>query len=205
MSNPSKPNALMENLAGATDIMLGRDKGLARIDTSSDGVWWSFAGLGLTGFIDASALSARYGTHQVMSLDDPPSKIVFIIGSLIIGLIAYAVSMALLYAMCREPEEKQRFSYAVIVHNWAAPVVSLAVLPFLFLSVSSPQGEGAVGGIWTLFTVFLIGVFVTIGIRILRASLEVPFGKALLMFSVTTLASLVMIQWLEGVAGFSST
>lgn len=198
----NKPNALTENLWGAVDVMLGRKDGLKRIDTSGDGIWWSFSGLLITGLVDASALSARYATHSVSQLAEPPTKLVFVSGSLLVGLTAYFLSMVLVYFMCRLPEEQARFPLTIAVHNWASPIVSVAVLPLLLLSSSGSSADGANNGLWSLVSIVTLGVFITIGIRLLRISLDVPFAKGIMFFAVSTLASLVAVSWLETLIGF---
>ena len=206
MSNPAKSPGLMDNLKGALDVMLGRESGMKRIDLSGDGFWWSFAGLGLTALIDASALSMSYGTRGIAELANAPGKPYFVFGNLTIAMIGYAASMVALYLLCQTPSEQKRFSSAVILHNWASPIVSVAFFPLIFIFAGASAGVDAAGSgmLMTMLFVFSIGVLVAIGTRLIKISLDLPFSKAILFFAVTTAVSLLSTEGLQILAGLST-
>ena len=192
---------LDENLTGALEVMLGREKGMQRIDTSVNGFWTSLFGLLLAGLIDASVLSARYSLQTFSPPDDPPSKLWFILSSLFVALIAYGASLQMLYSFCRNGQQEARFVSAIIVHNWAAPIVSLAVLPLVFLS-AVPQGSASQFG--PLLIVGVLGLLSLIGVRLIRISLKFPLPKAILCFAMSTIISIAVTEVLEAGLGFSA-
>ena len=200
MSTPPSQSQLMENLAGVVDIMRGRTSGRNRIDLTANGIVWSFAGLAIAGLIDLSALSILYESGARNA--EQVSKAFFMIGHLIVALFGYGASLMALFLLCRTPSEQQNFPVAIAVHNWAAPVVSLAFLPLLMLASwlggGSPSGEN---GLLNLISVFWIGVLIFVGIRIMRISLDIYTSKAAIYFIVTTVVSILTTETLESLIG----
>lgn len=205
MNQPAPSNQLMENLSGALDVMFGNNGGLSRIDQSTDGFWWSFAGLGLAGLIDVSALAMRYGSFHAQVMADPPGKIWFIIASLAIALIAYGAGMILLYLLCREPAERANFFRTLIIHNWAAPIISVAVLPFIVAGSLNAQALNSANPplIWQSVMLFITGLLCVAGVRLIRWGLDIPLSRALWFFAVTAFASLIVAEGLQIAAGLS--
>ena len=200
---PPEQNYFAETLLGVVDVMFGRKSGLSRVDLTQQGFWWSFFGIALTGLIDASAYSMSFATHQFADSSAPPAKIWFILGSLLIALIAYGASMLVLMLMCRTPQEQNRFSAAVIVNNWASPIVSLAVLPIVYFSVLF-RPIPANSEFWAVVSVLLMGGLIVLGTNLLRISMQLSLPRALLFFAVTSLVSLVCVEGLGLLVGFSS-
>lgn len=202
MTQPHGTPGLMDNLAGALDVMLGRESGLKRIDFSNDGFTWSFAGLVLAGLVDVSALSLLY--DNLPSSNGPNvGKVFFVFGHLVIALIAYVASLLALYLLCRAPSEQSRFTMAVVVHNWAAPIVSLAFIPLFLLSafsnsVNSPDNPNM---LINLISVFWIGVLIFVGFRLIRICLDVDGWRAAGLFVATTAVSLICTEGLEILIG----
>jgi hypothetical protein len=188
----------MDNLGGAFDVLLGRASGLSRMDLTANGVVWSFAGLALAGLIDLSALSMLYENLPAAKQAEV-SKLYYAFGRLITALIAYAASLFALYLLCRQPQEQQNFPMAIAVHNWAAPIVSLAFYPFLLVAVS----QGGSSDLASLISVFWIGVLIFIGIRLIRISLDIPIGKAVIFLVVTGLVSLIIAEGLDSLLGLT--
>ena len=182
----------MDNLAGALDVMLGRASGLSRMDLTANGVVWSFSGLAIAGLIDLSALSHLY-EHLTEAKQQEVSKAYYMIGRLLAALIAYAVSLLALFLLCRQPQEQKNFPVTIAVHNWAAPIVSLAFYPFLLIAVA----QGGTSDLANLISVFWIGVLIFIGIRLIRISLDIALGRAVVFLMITGLISLVLAEWLE--------
>ncbi|MEP1206892.1 MAG: hypothetical protein ABJM29_11540 [Rhizobiaceae bacterium] len=201
----SPPPGLMENLAGVIDIMLGRASGKSRMDLSAGGIGWSFAGLALAGLIDISALSMLYN-GQVGTSSPPVSKGFFIFGHLTVALIAYLASFIALFLLCRMPQEQKNFPAAIAIHNWVAPIVSLAFLPLLFIgfAMGGRSGPAEENTLLNLISVFWIVVLIFIGIRLIRLSLELQTGKAIVFFVVTTAVSLVTKEGLESLIGLTA-
>lgn len=199
-TNPSK---LVENFAGALDLILGREQGFSRMDLSQDGFWSSFAGLGLTALLDASALSVIYNTHIATGQDMTWSKPGFILASLLIALVAYGASMVAVYLCCRTPDQQQHFPRTVIAHNWASPIVSLLFMPLLLASFYARQAAHPepAGGLWPLATILSLGVLVLVGVRLLRIGLKLSSGQAALIFLVTASVSIVISEGFEGLLG----
>ncbi|MEL7230251.1 MAG: hypothetical protein AAGK38_10135 [Pseudomonadota bacterium] len=184
---------LWDNIVGTWDVMLGRSRGLARVDTSSDGVWFSFAGLLVAGLVDASVLSARHGPLFAAGSVDV-SKPAFMAGSLFSAFFAYALSMAFLYLLCRQPDETGRYSNALILHNWASSIVSVALLPLSLFWVSTGTQDSTLGVVLMLAIIGFVGLA---GVRMVRIGLDVTPGRALALFLLTMLLSLVVDYYLR--------
>lgn len=200
----SGKSVLMENLIGAIDVMLGRESGLKRMDCSNAGFLVSFAGLLLAGLIDASALSLIHGPRFALQ-DAPEGKLYFILGSLLVSLIAYGASLLTLYLVCRPPAEQVRIPTVVILHNWASPTISLAFLPLLLIT---GYGNNPVAGepdtVANMLSVFWLGLLIFVGLRLMRIGLNVPFARAAALFALTTVVSLVCSQGLERLFGLGA-
>ena len=189
---------LMENLYGTGEVMLGRESGLSRIDCSFEGFIWSFSGLVLAGLIDVSALSMLHNIYvsaNTVSL----GKFAFVFGHLVTALMGYVASLVALYLLCRAPEEQSRFTTAVTVHNWAAPLVSAAFSPLFLLVAYSNQTspDGGANPLLNLISVVWLGVLIFVGFRLIRISLNVEAGRAAALFAATTFVSLVTVEGLE--------
>ena len=203
-NNPSfEKNNLVETLLGVVDVMFGKKSGLSRVDLTQQGFWRSFFGIALTGLIDASAYSMSFATHPFADPSAPPARFWFILGSLLIALIGYGASMMVLMLMCRTPQEQNRFSAAVIVNNWASPIVSLAVLPIVYFSVQS-RPIPADSEFWAVVSVLLMGGLIVLGTNLLRISMQLSLPRALLFFAVTSVVSLICVEGLGLLVGFSS-
>ncbi|MDD9909089.1 MAG: hypothetical protein OXR62_05280 [Ahrensia sp.] len=206
MSQPAR-NApqLTENLLGAVDIMLGRERGLERIDISERGFLWSFSALILVLLIDMPALSLMYD-HISQTAVSISSKPVYMFGKLLAAAVAYVAAMVALYLLCRSPKEQFRFPGCVIVHNWAAPTVSIAVLPIAMLNIAAAPDHlpGSDGSGWVFVFLALMAIFVLIGVRIIRITLDSSLSRACLYFAVSTMVSLVVSYGLEGLMGLTS-
>ena len=201
----SNPNAsqLTENLSGAIDVMFARDSGLSRIDSSSDGFYWSFCALLIAGLLDATALSLLFDG----STNDDVRKVgksYFVFGHLIVALIGYGASLLALYLLCRAPDEQRNFIRTVVVHNWASPIISLAFLPLILISklAGSPSPDDP-NSIMTFVSVFWLGLLIFVGLRIMRISLAISPAKAGLFFATTTLVSLIVTEGLESFLGLT--
>ena len=193
----------METLRGVVDVMLGREDGLSRIDLSEQGFWLSFFGIALTGLIDASAYSVSFATHKFADMSVQHSKFWFVSGSLLIALIGYGASMAALYLLSRRPDEQRNFSTAVIVNNWASPIVSLFVLPIVFISAAS-HPVSSESAPWAMVSVLLLGALIFLGTNLLRISFQFKWGRALSYFAATSLVSLICVEGLGRLFGFST-
>lgn len=188
----------MDNLGGAFDILLGRKSGLSRMDLTANGVVWSFSGLALAGLIDLSALSILYENLSEAKQQEI-SKLYYMVGRLIVALIAYGASMFALFLLCRQPMEQANFPISVAVHNWVSPIVSLGFLPFLLLAIA----WGGPSDLASLISVFWLGLLIFIGIRLVRISLDIPTGKAVMFFVVTGLTTLIVAEGLDSLLGLS--
>lgn len=202
-AGPPVQPGLMDNLKGAVAVMLGQESGLRRMDLTAHGFAWSFSGLLLTALIDISGLSALHANAVASGDVTDISKPAFIAGKLFASSIAYLAAMLALYLLCRSPAEQARFPTAVIVHNWAAPIVSLAMLPLLFAAASSPSAASVEGGnpLWTLATIGITALLILIGIRLIRIALDIQLSRALLYFALTTAISLVAADSVERLIG----
>ena len=166
---------------------------------AAGGVLASFWGLLMTGLLDMSALSMRY-SGQAAVADVTVSKGSFIFTSLLTALAGYAVSMVLLYLLCRSPQQQARFPAAIIVNNWASVVVSAALLPLSFLAALTPvQAGGDAANLTTIIFIAVLAALCIAGTRILRIALDLAMGKAFAWFCLTSLASLTTIEILEQV------
>jgi formate-dependent nitrite reductase membrane component NrfD len=125
---------------------------------------------------------------------------------MIVALIGYCASMVCLFLLCRTVGEQKKFPVAIAVHNWAAPIVSLAFLPLLaltfFLGGDGSEGSGNV--VLDMISVLWIGVLVLAGLRLLRLSLDLTMSKAAVFFVITAAVSLVTTQGLESLLGLAN-
>jgi len=195
---------LIQTLTGVTDVMMNRPEGLEKIDRSQDGFFWSFGGVLLAGLIDMVALSLLY-SGMALSQTTAFGKGFYVFGHIAIALIGYLASLLALYLLCRTPDEQRNFPTSVIVHNWAAPIVSVAFLPLILIALFF--GNGSLQGpdnFLSLVSVFWIGILIFLGLRIMRISLDITMGRAAIFFIVTTLVSLVLTEGLEGLVGLSA-
>ena len=204
MNNTSQPHpGLMDNLSGALDIMLGRASGMAKIDHSATGFWMSFWGIVLMVLIDASALSLVYNVSPTAANEAGVSKSVYMVVRLCIAVLGYGASFLALFLLCRTGEEQNRFADAVIVNNWAAPILSLGFLPLIWMSTlaTSAAGEGSPPSGFVLL-ILTSWVIVTIaGVRILRTTLQVDLLKAVLFFAVTSGVSIFISEGFQSLSG----
>ncbi len=201
---PPANSSLIENLAGVIDVMLGRSSGISRIDLSTEGIGWSFAGLAIAGLVDTSTLSILHN-GQTIQASQQISKFYFVFGHLVIALIGYAASLIALYLLCRTPQEQHNFPAAIAVHNWAAPIVSIAFLPLIFLAFSfrSVDGSGTDNSLLNLISIFWIGVLIFVGLRLIRISLGLTMSKAVLFFAVTAAVSVITTEGLDSLLGLT--
>ena len=201
---PPPQSRLFDTFSGVIDIMLGRTSGLSRIDLTTTGFWTSFAALALAGLFDASALSLLYDRSDPQNAA-ANGKLFYIVGHLAITLIAYGASLITLYLLCRAPGEQVRVAIAVTVHNWAAPVVSIAFFPLLI--AANIFGEAPVkepNSLLNMISIFWIGILIFAGLRLMRISLNIPVGRAALYFAVTTGVSIVCTEGLEQLIGLKA-
>ncbi|MEN0040950.1 MAG: hypothetical protein AAF764_06395 [Pseudomonadota bacterium] len=195
----------VENLRGATEIMFAKPSGLARMDLSATGFVASFAALAIAGLIDASALSIRHGSisERLIAADLPLewSAVGYIVANLVTALASYGVSILIIYLIANA-DERGRVATMVTVNNWASPVVSLTVLPFIIFGVLFPALEPAL-------TVALLGLFLCIlvaGWQIVTISMDVTPGRGGWLFFVSAVTSLIVNATLErwvGLANFA--
>lgn len=193
---------LLENFSGVVQIMLGREDGLARIDRSADAFWWSFAALLLAAMIDIVVLSAMFGSIFANAANIP-SKGAYIAGKMLAALAAYAASMTVLYFLCNQSQERARYPLALVVHNWAAPVVSLFAAPFLVIAALAAADGAEAPVLVNILPLLLLGCLIVAGYRLIRISLALPPGRAALYFLLTALVSLVVAESIEAAIGLS--
>lgn len=193
---------LLENFAGVAEIMMGREAGLKRINGSADAFWWSFVSLLLAALIDTALLSSLYGTLHDTAAESAPAKGYYVAAKIAVALLAYAGSMVALYLLCRSPQEQARFALALATHNWAAPLVSVFVAPFL---LATALGNGGDSFLVRALPILLLGCLIIAGYRLIRISLDIPAGRAAFLFIITALVSLILGQGLEGYLGLAPT
>ncbi|MEM9677094.1 MAG: hypothetical protein AAF890_03470 [Pseudomonadota bacterium] len=191
---------LTENLLGALDVMLSRSTGMKRIDLTPEGFWNSFYGLLITALVDMIALSLSHPTVVSRMGDAAPEKFYFVFGNLTAALVGYASAMLALFLLCRSESEARGFPTSLAVHNWASPVISMAILPIIFITELT-RTQGQTGVLETFLMISIIAALIVAGIRILRISLLLTPGRASAYFAITTLVSLSISQGLEGIMG----
>lgn len=195
--------SIVANLSAAADIVLGRERGLERLDTSTDGFFASFKGLGLVALIDGLSLILTHATRLKLGVTPLTNAFAFAATMLFIALLAYAASMLALYVLCRTEEMQRRFSVAVIAHNWASPVVSVVFLPpFLLLlmmqNASHPNPPSAMA---TIILIAMIACLIVVGVRLMRISMNATNGQAFSLFAMTAGVSLIIELWLSHLFG----
>ncbi|MFD0917020.1 hypothetical protein ACFQ14_11425 [Pseudahrensia aquimaris] len=194
---------VIANLSAATDVILGRERGLERLDTSADGFYRSFKGLALVALIDGAIMVFTHGARFDIEVTKIENPLVFAATMLFIALMAYIASMLALFLLCRTEDLQRRFSTAVIVHNWASPVVSLIfAVPFFVLlkleAFSHPEPSGSLA---TIILFGAIACLVVIGVRLLRISLSISNGQAFTFFAISAGVSLLIDLWFNRLFG----
>jgi len=187
-------SSITRNLSGAFDLLLNREQGLEKLDLSADGFWESFKGLALAGVIDLIALMIIFNTRSSGAENAGQSAFTFALTALAIALTSYLVAMLALFFLCQYSYCADRYSTAFIANNWASPIVSLGYLPVVMListlSTDASAQNGNPTGMLILLPVFAI--LVIVGIRLLRISLNVTLGKAIMLFCGSTFVSLLI-------------
>lgn len=187
-NNSPSNKGLWDNITGTWDVMLARPQGLSKVDASSDGVLFSFAGLVVAGLVDASVLSLRHGPLAAAGALDV-AKPAFMAGSLFSAFFAYALSMVFLYLLCRPPDETARYPAVLTLHNWASCIISVALLPLSVFWVATGTQDSTLGIILMLAILTFVGFA---GFRMVRVGLDVPPLRALALFGLTMMLSLVV-------------
>lgn len=185
-------------LLGAAEIMLGREKGLARLDPSERGFATSFWGLALAGLVDAFVLAVRHarldGDHAAAAWSGPG----YVAASLAIAALAYLASLLALYLLARRPDHAARFTLAVTAMNWAAPIVSLGLVPFVLIAGGAGQSNGAL-----ILSLAILAALAIAGTRLVRIPFRIDLGVAVIWFVVTTLVSQVVLEGASALFGLS--
>ncbi|EFL89857.1 hypothetical protein [Ahrensia sp. R2A130] len=193
----------VENIRGAIEIMLAKPSGLSRMDLSAAGFAISFAALLIAGLIDASAYSIRYGSIDAqLAAEGLPvewSALGYILSSLIIGLASYGVSVLIIMLIANE-DERRRVPTMVTVNNWAAPVVSLVVLPLILAEAVLPSLQVAIN---LTFIGLLICILVA-GWQIMTISMEAAPGRGAWLFAVSLVTSVIVNATLERWVGLAT-
>ncbi len=198
---PAGRSNLLEALAGTVDIMFGKSGGQARIDFSSQAIAASFGALVIMALIDASFLSMSYDVRTASGIAIQHSKFSHVVLNVMTILLAYFASMAMLYLLCRSPEQSARFPLCLAVHNWAAPIFSLLGFPLILLSSS---GDPEQTSLLPLIIVIMVLSMMLIGsFRVTRTMLGLSMGRAALYFLAATIVSLVVSEGLQSALGLS--
>lgn len=186
--------SLLQNLSGALDLMLGREEGLEKIDLSADGFWRSFVGLGLVGIIDVVTLMSTHRVAPDVEQFQRYSALSAAIVSVAIYIFAYLASCLALYFMCTTTQLRQRFPYAVIVNNWAAPLFSGALALPIMMTMKFGGAEGTSGS--ALFWISVIVLMLFVSVRLLKSALLIPTGHALMLVAAMSAVSWILESWL---------
>ena len=183
-------------LLGALEIMLGRERGLSRLDPSETGFVTSFWGIALAGLVDAFVLFVRHGRFAADHAASAWSAPAYVLTHLGVAALAYGASLLALYLLARSPEHAARFPLAVTASNWAAPVVSLAIVPLAFLGTVGQQGTGGV-----FLALMVLAALAIAGTRLIRIPFRLDLGRAVLWFVTTALVSQVVLEGMEAFLG----
>ena len=200
---PQNRPSLMDNLSGSLDIMLGRETGMAKIDHSAAGFWFSFWGIVLMLLIDMSGLSMIYNGSLEAAKEDAYSKPVYVALRLFIGLLGYGASFLALYLLCRTNEEQSCFPDAIIVNNWSAAILSLGFLPLIWMSsLAAPSSiSNEPSGAFVLLVLTSWAIVTMAGIRILKTSLKISTSKSAVYFAITSLVSIFVNHGFQSLVG----
>lgn len=197
--------SIMENMAAAAEVILGREEAVQRLDFSSDGFYSSFKGVAVVGLIDGISLFATHDTRLTLEETPVANPFTFTLLALLVALVSYVMSMVALYLLCRTDELQKRFFAAVVLHNWAAPVVSAVFLvPFIVLLNLLVQAHpNEPGSLSTIILFASLALLIMIGVRLLRVSLALPVSTAFGFFAATAAVSLLIDNWLGNLLGLS--
>ncbi len=127
---------IVRNLAGAWLLMLGKPDGLARIDTSIDGFWWSFAAIVLV----APFAYVAFLSQLSLEADQTAAAVAVTAGRLALNTIALLldwIAFPLLFAFAARPFGfASRYVPFIVARNWASVIIGalMAVVHAIYLA-----------------------------------------------------------------------
>jgi hypothetical protein len=177
-----------ENLAGAWAVMTGRPAGLARLDTSIEGFWRSFAVIVLIApFIVLALMSERRLVAATATEGTEPAGGSYVLDA--ISVLVDWVAFPLLFALLARPLAlSSRYVPFIVARNWSSVVISafvsvahaahlLGVLPSEFAPI---------------FTLILIAIALRFSYVIARVALGVGVAMAIAIVAFDLLLSMTI-------------
>lgn len=191
-------NYILLNMAAGIKIMLGNRQGLDEIDRSISGFWRSFLVLILGLPFTLSSKLSEYGSAaELLGTDQQLSVIRQMITHEVASLLAYLLSLVVLYAICKSSGVKERYSIAVISLNWS----SLAITVFSFPVLVLMRGLDNASTTLTLFVLILMAAFSFAMFNILRLTLRIQFPSAITYVFVLSVFEIISYFMLLDIAG----
>lgn len=182
-------NDLKQNLAGAWEVMRGREAGLARLDLSIDGFWRSFGAIVLVApfavltLLSQQMLEANLAPEPAV---DPVSLNVTVITlAFLVDWVAFPVVFA---GLCRPLGLSSRYVPFIVARNWSAVIISA-----MAAAVHGPHVLGLVPtALMPALILAMLGVVLWFSYRIARTALAVPLGTAIGVVLLDFLVSVVI-------------
>lgn len=184
------------NLTGAWQVMLGRPDGLARIDTSLEGFWRSFAVLALIAPLTLIALISQDMLASVPGCPPEPltaGRLALETVALLVDWIAFPLVFA---ALAKPFGLASRYVPFIVTRNWSSLIISAMVAVM--------HGAHLLGVLPSALLPYVLLAVVAVALRfsyvIARTTLAVSIGMALPIVILDFLISMTIWSAFERIA-----
>ncbi len=191
-------NYILLNMAASIKIMFGGAQGIGELDHSASGFLRSFWALL---FALPFTLSNKYSEYGSAVSSGETNQTISVFPYLLIqemaSLLAYFLSLLVLYSICRTSGFKHRFPIAVISLNWSS--LSMTILSFPVLVLMGAIGQAS--AILPFMVLALMIVFTLAMFNVLRLALEIPVRSAIIYVFVLSVFEIIAYFKLLELAG----
>ena len=189
---------ILRNMAASIKIMLGNINGLNEVDQSASGFWRSFLALILAVPFTLSNKYSEYGQLlKSTKIDHPISMASYLFIQETASVLAYIISLAVLFAICKSMKLSERFPASVISLNWAS--LALTILSFPILVIMGAMDNTS--ALLPFLVLILMVVFSLALFNVLRLTLQIPPRSAFLYVFVLSVFEIISYFILLDVAG----
>lgn len=197
--SPSTPSVsdIIGYFAGTMQMMLGRSKGLKRLDLTADGFWTSFLAL----FVALPPMALSWIEYEDVQREGPLVEAgpVFVYGAhAAADILAWVLPIVLLMALAKWIGLRRKIVPLVVATNWGNAFLAWAMVPLELLVIAT---GGASATIFLAFLTSLAALFLMVRLiaTALGHDIKAAVGIALLM----VLASVFSYGVMTDVTGLS--
>lgn len=195
---------ISRNIAAVTKIILGRSEGVSALDLTATGFWRSFYALLLVLPISLSNNILEYRSSlQRGTIDADSSMFAHVTVQMTATVLAYLVSLIVIYAMARSAKMLERFPISLIALNWGG--LALAILSFPFVIILNSMTGADPASTSPLFPVLVMGLMVGFTLamfNIIRLTLKIAYWPAALFVFVANVFEITAYFAILGLFGF---